>query len=117
MTGFNQGQYELYFPGDGKTKCLPSKRVKSLDGVANGVRVYRRGDMLKRVFFDDGSCENGDDMAPGIWLVRSIQGNEYFCVRSPDCKNKHMSPNSMNFDIGYVIDQVSNSEQNERNKF
>jgi len=56
-------------------------------------------------------------MAEGMWKVRRVEGNEYVCLRSSDCRNKDETPNCMKYDIGYVIRQREMSEQNERNKF
>ena len=117
VTGLTDDKYELYFPADGKTKTVKANRVKPVKRTKNGLHVYKRGDMLNRVFFDDGKDdEDAQDMAPGMWQVRSTQGNEYLCLRSQDCKNKDATPNSLRFDIGYVIEQISKTEQNERNK-
>ena len=72
--------------------------------------------MLNKVFYDDG--EGYDDKIPeGMWLVRMIRGNEYVCVRSPDCRNKDSNPNMTNFDIGHVIRCVTDAEQQVRNEF
>ena len=120
VTGFKQGRYELYFPDDGKVKLrVHPKHVKPLPTTSNGLNVYKRGDMIDKIFFDDGMNKAGTEkvLAEGMWKVRRIDGNEYVCLRSSDCRNKDKTPNCMKYDIGYVIRQRVMSEQNERNKF
>jgi len=112
-------QYDLYFPDDGQEKLdVPSYRVKKCPMSKCGIPVHTRGEMLKRVFYDDGKGKDETDNIPeGMWLVRSVRGNEYVCVRSPDCRNKDAIPNVMNFDIGHVIRVVTAEEQRVRNTF
>jgi len=120
VTGFKQGRYELYFPDDGKVKLrVHAKHVKPVPTTSNGLKNYKRGDMIDKVFFDDGMNKSGTErvMAEGMWKVRRVEGNEYVCLRSSDCRNKDETPNCMKYDIGYVIRQREMSEQNERNKF
>ena len=120
VTAFNQGRYELYFPDDGKVKLrVHPKHVKPLPTTSNGLKVYKRGDMIDKIFFDDGMNKAGTKkvMAEGMWKVRRVDGNKYVCLRSSDCRNKDKTPNCMKYDIGYVIRQRVTSEQNERNKF
>ena len=116
VTRFSGGLYDLYFPDDGKIKeRVPLERVKPIPVTTNGIPVHTRGEMINKVFYDDG--DDGTSMSPGMWLVRCIKGNEYVCVRSPDCRNKNDTPNCVNFDIGHVIRVVTESEQQNRNTF
>jgi hypothetical protein len=114
----HRGHVDLYFPDDGKVKLgLHPRKIKSCPLSKDGIPVHKRGDLIKKVFYDDGECDNGVRIPDGMWLVRRIDGNEYVCVRSPDCRNKNANPNMLNFDIGHVIRQVTDSEQRNRNSF
>ncbi len=116
ITGIKGGKYNLYFPDDAKVKSgVDPQRVKACP-VSRGLPVRKRGDMINKVFYDDGIGKT-DRIPDGMWLVRMIKGNEYVCVRSPDCRNKDSSPNCSNFDIGYVMRTIEQSEQNIRNEF
>ena len=120
VTGFKQGLYELYFPDDGteRTRVKPA-HVKPFPRAPNSLPMYTRADMINRHFYDDGMDEDGKErvIASGMWLVRRLDGNEYVCLRSPDCRNKDAEPNCLNFDVGYVIRQVTKLDQDKRNKF
>ena len=119
VTAVNMGKYDLYFPECGSVKLgWDPKKVKACPGVRDGLPIPRRGDMIIKVFYDDGIGKTDRDRIPdGMWLVRTIIGNEYLCVRSPDCRNKDASPNSMNFDIGYVMRTIEKAQQTIRNEF
>ena len=97
--GFPRTRYDLYFPDDGKVRLgVDANRVKPCPVNCRGLPVYRRGQMIGKVFYDDGL--DGEKRIPaGLWLVRRIQDNEYVCVRSPNCRNKDVTPNMTNFDI------------------
>ena len=106
----------MYFPDDAKVKLgVDPKKVKACP-VSRGLPVPKRGDMINKVFYDDGIGKN-DRIADGMWLVRMIKNNEYFCVRSPDCRNKNCTPNSVYFDIGHVMRAIERQEQQIRNEF
>ena len=119
VTAVNMGKYDLYFPECGSVKLgWDPKKVKACPSVRDGLPIPRRGDMISKVFYDDGIGKTDRDRIPdGMWLVRTIIGNEYLCVRSPDCRNKDASPNSMNFDIGYVMRTIEKAQQTIRNEF
>ena len=114
VTGFSAGKYSVYFPDSGIVRnAVPPEKVKEYKVSRNGLPVPRRGDMINKTFYDDGVGNKDEARIPeGIWLVRRIDGNEYVCLRSPDCRNKDALPNCMNFDIGYVMGQISHDEQN-----
>ena len=116
VTAIKERKYDLYFPEDGKVKLgVDQKKLKACP-VSRGLPVRKRGDMINKLFYDDGMGKN-DRIADGVWLVRMIKNNEYFCVRSPDCRNKNCSPNSVYFDIGHVMRAIENQEQQIRNEF
>ena len=113
ITGHKGGKYDLYFPGDGKVKSeVDPKKVKACP-ASRGLPVRKRGDMIGKVLYDDGIGKT-NRIPDGMC---TIQGNEYVCVRSPDCRNKDSTPNCANFDIGYVMRSIEQSEQTIRNEF
>ena len=116
VTAIKDRKYDLYFPDDAKVKLgVDPKRVKACP-VSRGLPVRKRGDMINKVFYDDGIGKK-DRIDHGMWLVRLVKDNEYLCVRSPDCRNKNSTPNSMYFDVGYVMRTIENEEQQTRNEF
>ena len=104
----DDGQYNVYFPGDGTTKDgLKPDEVRPVDVSSS---VYSRGDMLNRTFYFDGDT----DLEPGQWKVRRMnhEKNVYICTRLTG--GTPTSQNCEEFDIGYVISQVVSQEQKER---
>ena len=119
VTAINMGAYDLYFQDCGNVKLAwAPKKIKPCPVSKDGLPVPRRGDFINKVFFDDGvGVDDHPNIPAGMWLVRTIKGNEFFCVRSPNCRNKDVTPNSTTFDIGYVMRSFERAEQNIRNEF
>ena len=108
VTNCDKGKYNVYFPGDGKTKDgLGPSEVRP---VKPSARVYARGDMLNRTFYFEGE----DDLRPGNWKVRRLinDKNVYACTRLTG--GTPTSTNYDEFDIGYVISRVVLQDQKER---
>jgi len=108
VTAYHKGHYNVYFPGDGKTKDgLGPKEVR---GVEPSASVYSRADMLDRTFFFEGD----EDLRPGAWKVRRLinEKNVYVCTRLTG--GTPTSTNCDEFDIGYVISRVVLQDQKER---
>ena len=100
-----EDKFTVYFL-DGRTKkdlCLHDLRP-----VKTRANIPRRTDMLGRKWWFDGS----PDLAQGHWRVRSIQNNTYRCSRVTG----DGPTNFENFDIGYVIRTITNSEQRRRER-
>ena len=107
ITRFNNGKYDVYFPGDGEVKL--GLHPSSIQPCSFPVPEPTRGSMIDKEFFYDGD----DELSPSLWKVRRIEGNEYWCVkiRGPGTKN------CVNFDIGYVIRAVQQQHQHQQQQY
>ena len=108
VTAFNNGLYNVYFPGDSLTKDgLGPNDVRALEPSAS---VYTRADMLNKTFYFEGE----KDLLPGDWKVRRVvnERNVYVCTRLTG--GTATSTNCDDFDIGYVISCVVRQDQKER---
>ena len=108
VTGYHNGHYNVYFPGDGQTKDgLGPNEVRAVETSAS---VYSRADMLDRTFYFEGE----EDLRPGDWKVRRLvnERNVYVCTRLTG--GTPTSTNCDEFDIGYVISRVVLQDQKER---
>ena len=91
------GRYTVYFPDDGNVK--KNLRPNQIRPVDPSCTYPRRGSMIGVRW----QFEGDEDLSPGEWLVRRIEGNTYICTRIS--KAPVGEPNSDAFDIGYVINQ------------
>jgi len=94
--------YEVYFPGDGQTKkCLRRDQLRSCDGMA--VAPVRRGALINSEWLFPGD----NDLEPGMFRVRRIEGNTYVCTRLTGGGSVNMD----NFDIGYVMGRLRDAQE------
>ena len=96
ITSANGGVYDVYFPGDGKTKKnLDARHVRSANGLSTPPMT--RVSLLNETWWFKG-C---DEAPEGLWEVSAIKDNDYVCFfRGGDGKTQDT------FDIGYVMRQV-----------
>ena len=74
VTGFHNGRYNVYFPGDSLTKDgLGPNDVRAMEPSAS---VYSRADMLDKTFYFEGE----KDLLPGDWKVRRVVNEIEKCV-------------------------------------
>ena len=95
--------YDVYFLEDGEVR----QGLIEDDLSPSSSNYPTRGEMIGRVFY----CDGGDDLNPGQWKVRRIDGNTYQCVRLTGS-----GVNLESFDIGYVITEWVQNNQNERER-
>ena len=101
VTSVGPSDYDVYFPGDGKTKKgLRHDQVRECDMA---VPPVRRGDLINSEFFFDGD----GDLEPGVFKVRRIEGNTYVCTRLTGGGGVNID----SFDIGYVINRIRDDQE------
>jgi len=100
-------KYTLYFPETSKTrKGYTPNRVRPEQSPSR-TRSY----FLDKTFFDAAD----EDMPEGTWKVRRLaaNGTEYTCVRLTGDSGPN-NANIVNFDVGYVMRQVTEMMQKRR---
>ena len=103
ITGVQDGHYDVYWPGDGKSrKGVPAKHVRPCDNHLS-VPAVRRGDLIGKDWFFEGD----EEVSKGFFRIRLIVDNTYRCTRLTGT-----GINTDDFDIGYVMRQIR--EEGER---